>query len=563
VQDSFTNSGTLQGITTGAQGLRLNAAVGTVTNSGVIQGYDGSAGILINNSGSNVGEVTTLTNSGQIVSGSGNSAIRNLNIITTLTNESGGSITSADSQAVYNGGTITTINNAGTMSGGTYGINNVTGATITTITNQGTLSGNTAGIQNSGTLTTLNNLQGKSSSALTYQGTLPTNYNIIINSTSNFGMLQASTANGTMNFDIYTGSTVSVGTYRSVLSGISASNLVATTGTYSDIPWVLSNRTGSIWDLIMGLSTSDTQTSLTTTASDISNLLAMKSSALTHGLQYDCPIATGKRLCISSGIRSTTTNSDQVYDTGGLIVMAFRTSARTRMGMFADQSFYGQVGSNIDVSYYNPMVGIFADWKKNSDGTGLTLKLSGNYQKNSVDITRTITGYSEAGSGTTALRSSGGQLTARYGMDFKSGVNLSPYIAVRRIRQWLDAYEESYTSSVSAPLSYSALSAISTTALVGMDVDVAMNNVFHLVASAGADFDLYTNDAAVTTTSGISGLSAVSLSATSVQRRRKATLGTYLLLPSGERISLMGMYQQEPYAGLNTVRVTATYAAQF
>lgn len=563
VQDSFTNSGTLQGITTGAQGLRLNAAVGTVTNSGVIQGYDGSAGILINNSGSNVGEVTTLTNSGQIVSGSGNSAIRNLNIITTLTNESGGSITSTDSQAVYNGGTITTIDNAGTMSGGTYGINNVTGATITTITNQGTLSGNTAGIQNSGTLTTLNNLQGKSSSALTYSGTLPTNYNIIINSTSNFGMLQAGTVSGTMNFDIYTGSTVSVGTYSSVLSGISASNLVATTGTYSDIPWVLSNRTGSIWDLIMGLSTSDTQTSLTTTASDISNLLAMKSSALTHGLQYDCPIAMGKRLCVSSGIRSTTTNSDQVYDTGGLIVMAFRTSARTRMGMFADQSFYGQVGSNIDVSYYNPMVGIFADWKKNSDGTGLTLKLSGNYQKNSVDITRTITGYSEAGSGTTALRSSGGQLTARYGMDFKSGVNLSPYIAVRRIRQWLDAYEESYTSSVSAPLSYSALSAISTTALVGMDVDVAMNNVFHLVASAGADFDLYTNDAAVTTTSGISGLSAVSLNATSVQRRRKATLGSYLLLPSGERISLMGMYQQEPYAGLNTVRVTATYAAQF
>lgn len=564
VQDSFTNSGTLQGITTGAQGLRLNAAVGTVTNSGVIQGYDGSAGILINNSGSNVGEVTTLTNSGQIVSGSGNSGIRNLNIITTLTNESGGSITSANSQAVYNdGGTISTIDNAGTMSGGTYGISNSSGATIGTITNQGTLSGNTAGINNSGTLTTLNNLQGKSSSALTYSGTLPTNYNIIINSTSNFGMLQAGTVSGTMNFDIYTGSTVSVGTYSSVLSGISASNLVATTGTQSDIPWVLSNRTGSIWDLIMGLSTSDTQTSLTTTASDISNLLAMKSSALTHGLQYDCPIATGKRLCISSGIRSTTTNSDQVYDTGGLIIMAFRTSARTRMGMFADQSFYGQVGSNIDVSYYNPMVGIFADWKKNPDGTGLTLKLSGNYQKNSVDITRTIAGYSEAGSGTTALRSSGGQLTARYGMDFKSGVNLSPYIAVRRIRQWLDAYEESYTSSVSAPLSYSALSAISTTALVGMDVDVAMNNVSHLVASAGADFDLYTNDAAVTTTSGISGLSAVSLNATSVQRRRKATLGTYLLLPSGERISLMGMYQQEPYAGLNTVRVTATYAAQF
>ena len=563
-QNSFTNSGTLEGVTSGAQGLRLNAAVGTVTNLGVIQGYDGSAGILVNKNGdSNVGSITTLDNSHQIVGGAGNSGIRNLNTITTLTNLSNGSITSPDSPAVYNGGTITAINNAGTMSGATYGINNASGASIGEITNQGTLSGNTAGIHNSGTLTTLNNLQGKTSTALTYSGTLPTNYNLIINSTSNFGMLQAGTVSGTMNFDIYTGSTVSIGTYSSVLSGISASKLTATSGTYSSYPWILSNRTGSIWDLIIGLSATDTQSSLTTTASDISNLLAMKSSVLTHSLQYDCPIATGKRLCISSGIRSTTTNADQVYDTGGLIVMAFRSSARTRMGLFADQSFYGQVSSNINVSYYNPMVGIFTDWRKNPDGAGLTLKLSGTYQKNSVDITRTVTGYSEAGSGTTALRSSGGQLTARYGMDFKSGANLSPYIAVRRIRQWLDAYEESYTSSVSAPLSYSALSAISTTALVGMDVDVAMNNVFHLVASAGADFDLYTNDAAVTTTSGISGLSAVSLNATSVQRRRKATLGSYLLLPSGERISIMGMYQQEPYAGLNTVRVTATYAAQF
>ena len=570
-QDSFTNSGTLEGTTSGAQGLRLNAAVGTVTNSGVIQGVDGSAGILVNNSGSNIGSITTLDNSGQIVGGAadpansivGNSGIRNLNIITTLTNQSGGSITSPDSQAVYNGGTITTIDNAGTMSGATYGINNASGAIITTITNQGTLSGNTAGILNSGTLTTLNNLQGQSSSALTYTGTLPTNYNIIINSKSSFGMLQASTVSGTMNFDIYTGSTVSVGTYSSVLSGISASNLVATTGTYSGIPWVLSNRTGSIWDLIMGLSTSDTQTSLTTTASDISYLMALKGSALGNALQYDCPIASGKRLCISGGMRSTNTNADQFYDAGGLIIMAFRTSARTRMGLFADQSFYSQVGSSINVSHYNPMAGAFAEWKKDPGNAGLEIKLSGSYQKNSVDITRTVTGYSEAGSGTTALRSSGGQLTARYGMEFRNGVHLSPYLAVRHIRQWLDAYEESTTSSVSAPLSYSALSLISTTALIGMDVDVAMSDVLHLVASGGVDANLHTNDAAVVSTSGISGLSSVSLNSSSLQRRRKFTLGSYFFLPSGERISLMGIYQQEPYAGLNTVRVTATYAAQF
>lgn len=562
-QTSFTNSGTLEGTTSGAQGLRLNAAVGTVTNSGVIQGYTGSAGILVNNSGSNIGSITTLTNSGQIIGGTGNSGIRNLNTITTLTNQSGGTISSPDSQALYNGGTITTINNAGTMSGATYGINNASGATIDTITNQGTLSGSTAGLHNSGTLTTLNNLQGKAGSALTFSGTLPTNYNIIINSQSNFGMLQASTATGNMTFDIYTGSSVSAGTYSSVLSGIKASNLTTTSGTFSGYPWVLNNRTGSIWDLIIGLSVSDTQTSLTTTAAEISNLLALKRSAMSIGLQYDCPIAPGKRLCISNGIRSTTTNVDQVYDAGGLIVMAFRTSARTRLGLFADRSFYGKVGSGISVGYYNPMVGFFTDWKKNPAGAGLEIKFSANYQKNPVDITRTVTGYSEPGSGTSALRSRAAQLTARYGMEFEGGLNLSPYIALRHTRQWLNAYDENTSASVSAPLSYSALSASSTSVMVGVDVDVAISDVLHWVTSGGIEADLDSNNSLVTPTSGISGLSTVALNSTSLQRRQKASLGGYVVLPTGERVAVMAIYQQEPYAGLNTIRLTATYAAQF
>jgi hypothetical protein len=148
-------------------------------------------------------------------------------------------------------------------------------------------------------------------------------------------------------------------------------------------------------------------------------------------------------------------------------------------------------------------------------------------------------------------------------MEFEGGLNLSPYIAVRHTRQWLNAYEENTSASVSAPLSYSALSASSTSALIGMDVDVAISDVLHLVTSGGIEADLDNNNSLIVPTSGISGLSTVSLNSTSVQRRQKASLGGYVLLPTGERVAIMAIYQQEPYAGMNTIRLSATYAAQF
>jgi outer membrane autotransporter protein len=174
-------------------------------------------------------------------------------------------------------GSINNLNNeaGATINGGNYGIevNN----TLSTLTNSGVISGNTFDIRNNSTISNLNNLQGAGSSALTYSGALPTNYNIIINSSSNFGQLAVSSGSGTMNFGIYTGSTVTPGTYSTVLSGISSGNLVTTSGSYNGLSWQLVAQSGSptIWDLLFNPVPGASQPSFTTNAGTIASSTAV------------------------------------------------------------------------------------------------------------------------------------------------------------------------------------------------------------------------------------------------------------------------------------------------
>jgi len=157
--------------------------------------------------------------------------------ITTLTNS--GTISADDDYGLFTEGTITTLTNSGTISAGDdYGLRNAVG-TITTLTNIGTISasGNNIGINNSstGTITTLNNSQGASGSALTYDGKLPTNYNVIVNSTSDYGKIVFSSVSGTTTFGVDSSSTLADvdTTYSSVLSGLSGGDIASgTSGTF-------------------------------------------------------------------------------------------------------------------------------------------------------------------------------------------------------------------------------------------------------------------------------------------------------------------------------------------
>jgi hypothetical protein len=155
---------------------------------------------------------------------------------------------SSDGQGIgiYNYGNGS-INNSGTSSG-REGIKHGSGSA--TIINSGTLTGSVIDINNDGTISSLTNSQG-GSDTLTYDGKVPTNYKVIINSTTDFGKIDFSNETGSLTFAIDSSSTLSSSTYASVLQNIAAGNIgnEATWTNYnSTYKWRLVAN-GTDWDL--------------------------------------------------------------------------------------------------------------------------------------------------------------------------------------------------------------------------------------------------------------------------------------------------------------------------
>lgn len=228
--------------TTSSDTVTINSGVTLSSPSGYPFGTGARGGNLVNNGtmASGYGSIMlyydfgTITNTGTISKGTGYGAITNYGYLPQ----------------------ITEITNTGTIQTGTT-TRIINGVTVTIPGIYNTAIESNADSAYSGTITTLNNLQG-GNAPLTFLGRVPTNYNIIINSTSNFGKLSlvgGALSFGTTTFGIYAGSTVAAGTYEDVLTGFSASNLSSLTGTYGAYNWTLTSD-GTNYDLILALSRS-------------------------------------------------------------------------------------------------------------------------------------------------------------------------------------------------------------------------------------------------------------------------------------------------------------------
>ena len=276
--------------------------------------------------------------------------LNSLSIITSLINNGSISTTGSEAHGIANYGTITSLTNAGSISAS---------------------SNDAYGISNGGVIGTLNNQQGASGSALTYTYNLPTNYNIIVGSSTNYGKLSVTSptnALGTsgITFNIYgnTGttlvsgvpaSTLAAGTYSGVITGLSISNIItgsgsSVTGTFpGGYSWELiqTSIAGGIWDLVVRenlpqntLSTVATSNSISVTGtSTLSTNGGSGSGNVTYAL-VSGPCSLSGSTLIGTGVGSCVVTATKAADS----TYASATSAPLTVSITAAPSSPNTIG---------------------------------------------------------------------------------------------------------------------------------------------------------------------------------------------------------------------------
>jgi hypothetical protein len=597
-----TSTGIIRTIYLGAgsngMGVYTTGNSATIVNSGLIT-TSGPTGIGIyaeglNSSISNSGSIITSGNIGiGIATYSDNAFVDNSGSITTTGANAWGIYSQAglgNNLNIINAGSISTsglaahgvylattgnsLVNSGSISAALGdGIRNAATGSIVSIINAGDISPGTAyfGINNLGAITSLSNKQN----TLTYSGNLPANYNVIIASPSNYGKLSAAGAGvTTTTFGIYAGSIVRNGTYASVLTGLTSSNLSGTTGTFGSGSWILNNSSGDIWDLILsgfvdpvvvvGPSVANTNQSLVNTASVLQGTYTLQNSVIANSFSYDCTVFGANNVCVSAGGRNTAVAATNgLNNTSALLIAAYRLNQNYRIGAYADQNLsVSNPGGTVNLGNNTPLIGLFAAWNERQDGTGSELKLSAAYGQKNTTITRSVVGSgegaSEAGTGSSKLNSQGAQITAKYGFGLMDNVIVSPYVGVRYTQNNMGGYTEGTSSSVTAPLTYSALNTNATTALAGVGASYRVIPTVTTFASAGVETDTNTANGTYSAT-GVAGLTPVNFNPNPVKTRPTATLGAYYDIAKNQRFGVTGIYRQEPYQAVSTTTVMATY----
>lgn len=315
-----------------------------------------------------------------------------------------------------------------------------------------------------------------------------------------------------------------------------------------------------------GPSSADTQASLQNTASALQNTYTLQNSVLANSFSYDCNVFGENDVCVSAGGRNTAVSAaNGLNNTSGLLIAAYRALSNVRVGAYADQNLsVNNAGSTVNLGNNTRLIGLFAAWDENTDGTGTEVKVSAAYGQKNTTITRQVVGTSEAGTGGSQLNSQGAQVVAKYGFGLADNFLVSPYAGIRYTQNNMGGYTENASSAVTAPLTYSALNTNATTLLAGIGASYKGIPQTTLVASAGVETDTNTSNGSLNATNATIGtLTPVNFNANPVTTRPTAMLGAYYDVEKNQRVGLTGIYRQEAYQAVSTTTVMATYTVGF
>jgi hypothetical protein len=491
-----------------------------------------------------------------------------------------------DTPSIYlyssNNANITLNGNLNSL-GGTYSIRprsiqlrNSTGSTITNlgvITTAGNISYDIL-VGSDSTLDTLNNRQ----SGLTYYGKIPTNYNAVINSTTDYGKIIFSNISGTTSFGIYNGSVLeSNTTYASVINGLEESNITSEySGNYTydgrTWAWTLENTSANLWDLVVGECTSclteDTTDSIEEIRDDISTEFShMADKAIgsfTKLNTYDCNLFDTEGKCYSIGFHHTVVNiqnNSDLSNSGAVFATGYRLNDNFRFSIFLDQQTSRKDPEGISVRTKLPMVGTNLVWNQLANHLGFQFRLANAYQVNDVTITRSGEGESEEGRGETKIEAQNYVAEVSYQFSDGSKTSYRPYFAVRRSIVKQDGYTE---TGVVNPLTYNAIEHKSTTIGMGMKAEYKLNNTITLNGAYGIEHDISLYGGVLQAhSSTIEGIEPIELNNAVNKTRPVVTLGsTYYITPT-QTFAAQFQYQELPSVKTNAKTAYLSYTVGF
>jgi len=574
---SITNTATgmiqSSGATTVAEGIRVDStgsSVNLITNQGNISatGAVGARGISvlggsarinqINNSGSITAQGGTGVTNGIVFFGDGGTSVVNSGSIT-------GTATDQNANGIRFARDLTTLNNSGAILGSQHGVS--VGGTLTNIINTGTITGTAGyGVNNDGSITNLTNLQNN----LTYNGKLPTNYFVKVNSSSSYGKISFTSASGSMNIGIADDSMLTEGTYEAVVSGVSASNISNSSGTYisdaNHYKYNVSNSSGTQWDLVVNDLTEDVQCSVDSgsgsctktsciTSSIETGMNAVTNSNFAHMNTYDCDSFGESGSCLSVGGRGIFVNDPQSEIGGIVLVYGKKQSSNLRWGTFLHHNISYNTPSNFTLSNDTPMIGFYGVWNEKADHTGLQFKIGNSYQATNAVITRPVVGVSDEARGNTSLYNNQVILELRNNKKISDSFTLSPYFATLYSQKYQKGYTE---TGIDLPLTYNKIIDTSMTAITGIKFRKNLNKDYSFFGTFGLEHDLSHQVSALSPT-GVSGLTTVDLTKSHNPTRPVIAIGYDHQVSDNQIFRIKGQYQELPYQGMNETNLYASY----
>jgi len=450
----------------------------------------------------------------------------------TLTGTSSGSTAFS-----YSNGTMTSL---GTL-GGTTSTARAVSADNLVIVGTSTLSGSTNNIAfkySNGVMTSLGTLGGTTSqaNAVSADGSVIVGVSRLSGSTNNIAFKYS---NGVMT------SLGTLGGTTSTARGVSADGLVivgeSTTANNQNHAFVYgSYANGSL------VSVNNTYSSIAANGFQLHAILNAQNTLLAIGLNSDCTVYGANNVCVTAGGRYTNVSSPTASQAAGNIQVGYRFDPSFRAGAFLDQGISNTNPNNYSVKNSSPLAGLFAVYSPSGTNSGLQVKASMAYSSDVVNISRTTLANTEAGQGTAAMTTQGGQLETAYGFAMGNRWLASPFAGIKSTQVSRDSYTE--TVGATFPITYNAVNQSATTAFGGARVMGYVTPKVSVGASVGVEQDLSSN---ISNNSGsIYYLGSYSLAAPVIRQTRTVVAANAdYWIEKNQRLSFNAYYNQQ---SLNT-----------